>query len=83
MNNTKELNELIYAGAKFVCTKIGASLKITNRNSNAGWEIRLETQIRNIRWQAKMPRERKNAEPCRDDKRKAAYQAKQQYNSRK
>ena len=38
-----ELNELIYAGAKLICDKIGVSLKKTNRNSKPGWEIKLVT----------------------------------------
>ena len=53
-NNIKELNQLIYAEAKLVCDKISVSPKITNRNSKRGWEIRLETQIRNLRQRAKM-----------------------------
>ena len=45
-NNLTELNELIYAGEKFVCEKIGVRLKNTHRNLNSWSEIRLETQIR-------------------------------------
>ena len=41
--NITELNELIYAGAKLVCEKIGVPLKSTNKKSKPGWEIRLET----------------------------------------
>ena len=44
-----ELNELIYAGAKLVCEKIGVPLKSMNKKSKPGWEIRLETQLRNLR----------------------------------
>ena len=53
-----------------------------NRNSKPGWEIRQETQIRNLRKQAKMFRQRKNSGICWDDKRKTIQHLKQ-YNSRK
>ena len=53
-NNITELNDLIYTGAKFVCTKIGVPLKTTDRKSKPGWEIRLESQIRKLRQQAKI-----------------------------
>ena len=43
-------------------TKIGDPLKKTNRNLKPGLEIRLETQIRNLRQQPKMLIQRKNAE---------------------
>ena len=49
MNNKTELNKLIYAGAKLVCKKIGVPLKSTKKKSKPEWEIRLETQIRNLR----------------------------------
>ena len=55
-NNITELNEVIYAEAKLVSDEIGVPLKNTNRNSKPGWEILLETQIRNLRQQAKMIR---------------------------
>ena len=71
-----ELNELIYAVAKLVCDEIGVSQKEYNR------EIRLETQIRNLRHQAKMSRKRKNVEICLDEKKKATQHAKQ-YHSRR
>ena len=45
-NNITELNELIYAGAKLVCEKIGIPTKSTKKQSKPGWEIRLETQIK-------------------------------------
>ena len=45
--------------------------KTTNRNSKLGWEIRLETQIRNLGQQAKMTKQKKNARTCRDWKEKA------------
>ena len=53
-NNTTELNELIYAGAKLVCEKIGIPSKSTKEKSKPGWEFRLETLIKNLRKQAKM-----------------------------
>ena len=45
-NNITELNELIYAGAKLVCEKIGIPSKSAKKQSKPGWEIRLETQIK-------------------------------------
>ena len=53
-NNITELNDLIYAGTKFVCEKIGVPPKSTKKLSKPGWEVRLETQIKNLRKQAKM-----------------------------
>ena len=54
-NNITELNNLIYAGAKLVCDRIGAPLRNTNRETNrntkAGWEFRLEEQIKQLRQQ--------------------------------
>ena len=44
-NNISELNELIYAGAKLVCDKIGIPSKIT-KDSKPGLEFRQETQIK-------------------------------------
>ena len=46
--NITELNEQIYWGAKLVSDKTGVPLKNTNKNFKPGWEIRLETQIRNL-----------------------------------
>ena len=43
-----ELNELIYVEAKLVCEKTGISLKSNNKKSKLRWDIRLETQIRNL-----------------------------------
>ena len=45
-NNITELDELINAGAKLVCEKIGIPQKARRKKSKAGWEIRLETQIK-------------------------------------
>ena len=46
--NIIELNELIYAGAKLVCEKIGIPSKSAKQKSKPEWEIRLETQIKKI-----------------------------------
>ena len=70
-----ELNNLIYTGAKLVCDKISVPLKNMNRHSKPGWEIQLETQIRNQQ-QAKMIRQRKNTETCWEKKKKATQQVK-------
>ena len=71
MNNITELNELIYAGAKLVCEKIGIPSKGTKENSRPGWEIQLETQIKkNRRKQAKMIKQRKDAGICRNKKKR-------------
>ena len=53
-----------------MCEKIGVLRKNTNRNSKLGWEIRLETQIRNLKQQTKMLRLRRNAGIYWDDKSK-------------
>ena len=52
-DNIMELNELIYAGAKFICDKVGVPLKNMNGNSKPGRKIRLESFLRNPRQQAK------------------------------
>ena len=57
-NYITELNELIYAGAKLVCEKIGIPSKNTKKQSKLGWEVRLETQIKNLRKQAKMVKQK-------------------------
>ena len=54
MNNVTGLNELIYAGRKLVCEKIGIRSKSMKKKSKPGWEIRQETQVKNLRKQAKM-----------------------------
>ena len=51
-NDITELNELIYAGAKLVCEKIGIPSKSTKKQSKSGWEIRLKTQKKPLRKQA-------------------------------
>ena len=42
MGNITELNELIHAGVKLNCDRIGVPLKNLNRNIKLGWEIRQE-----------------------------------------
>ena len=69
-NNITELNELIYAGAKLVCEKIGIPSKSTKKKSKPGWEIRLETQ-KTLRKQARMIKQMRDAEICRNRKEKA------------
>ena len=49
INNITELNELIYAGAKLVCEKIGIPSKSTKKQSKPVWEIRLEMQIKSTK----------------------------------
>ena len=58
-NNIADLNNLIYAGAKLVCEKVGLFLKNKNKMAKLGWEIRLEKQFRNLWQQAKMIRQKK------------------------
>ena len=60
-NNITELNELIYAGVKLVCEKIGIPSKITKEKSKPGWEFRLETQIKKKRKQLKVIKQKENA----------------------
>ena len=38
-NNITELNELIYAGAKLVCEKIGIPSESTKKQSKPGWKF--------------------------------------------
>ena len=57
-NNITELNDLIYAGEKLVCEKNGVPTKITKKPSKPGWEVRLETQIKNLRKQAEMVKQK-------------------------
>ena len=71
-NYITELNELIYAGAKLVCEKIGILSKSTMKKSQPGWEIRLETQIKNLRKKAKIIKQKKkDAGLCWNGKEKA------------
>ena len=73
-NNITELNELIYAGAKLVFEKIGISSKITKEKSKPGWEFRLETQIKILRKQLKLTKQKKNAEINRIRKEKTTQE---------
>ena len=57
-NNISELNDLIYAGAKLVCEKIGVPSKSRKKHSKPGWEVQLETQIKNLWKQAKMVKQK-------------------------
>ena len=57
-NNIIELNELICEGSNLVCEKIGIPSKSTKKQSKPGWEISLETQIKQLRKQARMIRKR-------------------------
>ena len=66
MNNITKLNELINAGAKLVCEKIGIPSKSIKKKSKPGWEIRLKRQIKNLQRQAKMIKQRKDTRTCRD-----------------
>ena len=63
-NYITEVNELIYAGAKLVCGKIGIPLKSKKKKSKPEWEIRLETQMKNLRKQARMIKQKRDAEIC-------------------
>ena len=45
-NDITELNDLIYAGTKLICEKIGVPLKTADRKSKPGWKLRLESQIK-------------------------------------
>ena len=57
-NNITELNELIYAGAKLVCEKIGIPSKSTNEKSKQDRKFKAD---KNLRKQAQMKNQRKNA----------------------
>ena len=73
-NNITDLNELIHAGAKLVCEKIGIPSKSTKEKSKPGWELRQETQIKNLRKQAKMIKQRKDDGIIRNRKEKATQE---------
>ena len=45
-NNITELNELIQAGAKLFCEKVGIPSETKKEKSKPGWEFRPETQIK-------------------------------------
>ena len=48
MDNVTKLNEIFSAEAKVICEKVGILSKSTKKKSKPGWEIRLETQIKNL-----------------------------------
>ena len=80
-NNITELNELIYAGAKLVCVKVGIPSKSTMKQSKPGWEIRPEKKIKKkkLRKRGRIIRKR-GAEIS--GKKEHATQEKYQYNMR-
>ena len=80
-NNITELNELIYAGAKLVCVKIGILSKITKEKSKPGWEFRLETQIKNPTKTAKS--DKKKTAGINRNRKKRQHRKTLQYNLRK
>ena len=59
-NNITEFHELIYAGAKIVYEKIGIPSKSTKEKSEPRWEVQIESQIKNLRKQAKMIKQKEN-----------------------
>ena len=73
-NNITELNELIYSGAKLVCEKIGIPSKIIKEKSKPVWEFQLETQIKNLRKQLKVIKQKKNAGINRNRKEKTTQE---------
>ena len=52
-NDITYLNDLIYGGAKLVCEKTGVPLKTAGRKPKPFWELRLESQTKRLRKQAK------------------------------
>ena len=65
-----ETQQLKCVRAKLVCEKIGIPSKITKEKSKPGGEFRLETQIKNLRKQLKMIKQKKNVRIIRDRKEK-------------
>ena len=65
-----ELRSLIYVGAKLVCEKVGLPMKNKNKMTKPRWEIKLKTQIRNLRQRTKMIRLKNNMR-CWDTEAKA------------
>ena len=53
-----KLNALIYARTKLVNAKIGITLRNRNRNTNIGWEMKMEGQIKKLREQEKIIRKK-------------------------
>ena len=73
-NNISKLNELIYAGVKLVCEKIGMPLMKHEEKIKTRRKIRLETQMKNLRKQAKMIKQRKDTGTCRNNNKKATQE---------
>ena len=69
-DNIIELTELIYAGVKLVCEKIGIPSKSTKEKSKPGWEFQINTQGK----RTKGIKQRKDAVTCRDRKKKATQE---------
>ena len=69
-NKVTELNELIYAGAEFICEDIWIPSKITKKKSEPGWEIRRETHIKILRKHVKMIKHWKNTETWREKRKR-------------
>ena len=66
-NNITELNELIYAGAKLVCGKIGIPSKSTKKKVKTRMGNSTgNADKKNLRKQAKMIKQRKETGTCRD-----------------
>ena len=61
INNTIELNELIYAGANLVCEKIGSPLKAWRKNQKLDGKFDWKRSLKKLRKQAKMTKQKKNA----------------------
>ena len=69
-NNITKLNELIYAGAKLVCEKIGIPLKSTKEKSKTRMGISTRNSDKKLRKQAKMIKQKKDAGRIRNRKAK-------------
>ena len=80
MNNITNLYELLHVGAKVVRENLGNPIKTRKQNSNPGWEIRIETQIRNLRQEASIIKQKKNSGTGWDEKRKSPIRLKQKHN---
>ena len=51
-------------GKNYFLRKLGSPKKSKKNKSKPGWEIRLETQIKNLQKQTKMTKQRKDAGIC-------------------
>ena len=54
--------------------KLGSPRKARRKISKLGWEIQLETQIKNLQKQAKMIKQKKDSGICRNKKEKATQE---------